>query len=135
MQKVKFELSQRESAEFAFRDGAAGASTVELRIPVTRAQFENWISEDLAAIEHGVDALLKRRDRARKVDRVFLTGGSSFVPAVRQIFIDRFGQDRIRGGNEFTSVAQGLALPRGKRGLRSERTAPVRQRYRLGVNQ
>jgi hypothetical protein len=27
------------------------------------------------------------------------------VPAVRQIFIRRFGQDRIRGGNEFTSVA------------------------------
>ena len=42
--------------------------------------------------------------------RVFLTGGSSFVPAVRQIFTRRFGQDRIKGGNEFTSVAQGLAL-------------------------
>lgn len=111
VQEVKFELSERERAEFVFRDGVSGASTVELCIPVTRAQFESWISEDLAAIEHSVDALLKSAGvKPREVDRVFLTGGSSFVPAVRRIFIDRFGQERIRGGNEFTSVAQGLAL-------------------------
>jgi hypothetical chaperone protein len=111
VQKVKYELSQKESAEFAFRDGAPGASTVELRIPVTRAQFETWIADDLAAIEHSVDALLKSAGvEPRDVDRVFLTGGTSFVPAVRRIFTHRFGGDRIRGGNEFTSVAQGLAL-------------------------
>ncbi|HLJ77901.1 MAG TPA: Hsp70 family protein [Acidobacteriaceae bacterium] len=110
VQKVKFELSHSDSAEFRFRDGVSGASTVDLRIPLTRAQFESWIAEDLAAIEHSVDALLKSTGvRPREVDRVFLTGGSSFVPAVRRIFTSRFGQDRIRGGNEFTSVAQGLA--------------------------
>jgi hypothetical chaperone protein len=108
VQKVKFELSQREFAEFTFRDGA---STNELSIPITRAQFESWIAEDLAAIEHSVDALLASTGVApHEVDRVFLTGGSSFVPSVRRIFTGRFGQDRIRGGNEFTSVAQGLAL-------------------------
>jgi hypothetical chaperone protein len=111
VQKVKYELSQRERAEFVFRDGPSGVATVELCIPITRAQFEGWISEDLAAIEHSVDALLKSAGvAAREVDRVFLTGGSSFVPAVRRIFIGRFGIERIRGGNEFTSVAQGLAL-------------------------
>src|SRR5579872_3013179 len=110
VQKVKFELSHCDFAEFRFRDGVSGASTVDLRIPLTRAQFESWIAEDLAAIEHSVDALLKSTGvRPREVDRVFLTGGSSFVPAVRRIFATRFGQDRIRGGNEFTSVAQGLA--------------------------
>lgn len=111
VQKAKFELSERESAEFAFRDGTAGASTVELRIPIKRTEFESWISEDLAAIEHTVDALLKSTGvEPFEVDRVFLTGGSSFVPAVRQIFIRRFGESRIRGGNEFTSIARGLAL-------------------------
>lgn len=111
VQKVKYELSQNDSADFTFRDGAPGASTVELRIPVTRSQFESWIAEELAAIEHSVDALLKSTGVVpRDVDRVFLTGGSSFVPAVRRIFARRFGEDRIRSGNEFTSVAQGLAL-------------------------
>ena len=110
VQKAKFELSHREHAEFVFRDGQAGASTIELRIPVSRAQFESWIVEDLAMIEHSVDALLKSTGvEAHEVDRVFLTGGSSFVPAVRRIFSTRFGHQRIRGGDEFTSVAQGLA--------------------------
>jgi len=44
------------------------------------------------------------------VDRVFLTGGSSLVPAVRRIFEARFDPERIRTGDEFTSVASGLAL-------------------------
>ena len=44
------------------------------------------------------------------IDSVFLTGGSSFVPAVRRIFIERFGAERIRMGDEFTSVARGLAV-------------------------
>jgi hypothetical chaperone protein len=47
---------------------------------------------------------------ADDIDRVFLTGGSSFVPAVRQIFIDRFGTGKVAGGGELTSVATGLAL-------------------------
>jgi len=47
-------------------------------------------------------------------DRVFLTGGSSFVPAVRRIFTRRFGKDRIHSGNESTSVAHGLALRAGE---------------------
>jgi hypothetical chaperone protein len=115
VQKVKFELSRSERAEFHFRDGS-----MDLRIPVTRREFESWIEGDLRAIEEAIDTLL--RDSGidpRAVDRVFLTGGSSFVPAVRRIFEGRFGKDRIRGGNEFTSVAHGLAL-RAAEKLREE---------------
>ena len=32
------------------------------------------------------------------------------VPAVRQIFVERFGEHRLRAGDELTSVASGLAL-------------------------
>ena len=46
----------------------------------------------------------------RDIDHVFLTGGSSFVPAVRNIFVERFGTQKITGGEELTSVATGLAL-------------------------
>jgi hypothetical chaperone protein len=111
VQQVKFELSHADSAEFRFRDGTKHAHTIDLRIPVTRTEFESWIGEELAAIERSVDHLLASSGvDAKEVDRVFLTGGSSFVPAVRRIFATRFGADRIRGGNEFTSVAHGLAL-------------------------
>lgn len=45
-----------------------------------------------------------------EVDGVFLTGGSSFVPSLRNIFASRFGRERIVGGSELTSVAKGLVL-------------------------
>ena len=106
VQQVKFALSHHEHAEFRFREGG-----LDLRIPVTRSEFESWIVEDLAAIEGAINSLLTSTGvDARAVDRVFLTGGTSFVPAVRRIFERRFGSDRVRGGNEFTSVAHGLAL-------------------------
>jgi hypothetical chaperone protein len=114
VQKVKFELSHAEKAEFEFRDGS-----MDLQIPVTRAEFEGWIAEELGSIERSIDSLLKNAGVSPSdVDRVFLTGGTSFVPAVRQIFVQRFGEDRIRSGNEFTSVAYGLAL-RAQESLRA----------------
>jgi hypothetical chaperone protein len=106
VQQVKFELSRSHSAELHFLDGS-----MDLRISVTRGDFEAWIDEELRAIEQCIDSLLKTSGVSpREVDRVFLTGGSSFVFIIRQIFATRFGEDRIRTGNEFTSVAQGLAL-------------------------
>jgi hypothetical chaperone protein len=106
VQQVKAKLSSETKAEFRFEDG-----DVEMREQVSRARFESWISEELAAIENGVDQLLKKTAVDPKdVDKVFLTGGSSFVPAVRRIFSSRFGESKIETGGEFTSVARGLAL-------------------------
>jgi hypothetical chaperone protein len=111
VQHLKFELSRSTAAEFRFHDGSPLSPAIDLRIPVKRADFEAWIADDLAAIEGCVDSLLDTAGvLPRAVDRVFLTGGSSFVPAVRRIFSSRFGEERIRSGNEFTSVAHGLAL-------------------------
>jgi hypothetical chaperone protein len=44
-----------------------------------------------------------------QIDRVFATGGTSLVPAVRDRLIKRFGADKLVGGEELTSVAVGLA--------------------------
>ncbi len=106
VQRVKVELSRSERSLFRFSDG-----DVELRGEVSRAEFEEWITEELDQIQNSVDALLaKTKVNPGRVDRVFLTGGSSFVPAVRRLFEALFGADKIRTGDEFTSVASGLAL-------------------------
>jgi hypothetical chaperone protein len=106
VQKVKVDLSNEPAATFHFSDGF-----VDLKAVVERSAFEEWISEELEQIARCVDSLLSSSGVVPKdVDMVFLTGGSSFVPAVRRIFETRFGETRIRGGNEFTSVARGLAL-------------------------
>jgi hypothetical chaperone protein len=106
VQAVKYDLSNNPTAIFRFQDGA-----VDLTAKVKRSSFEAWISEELKQIESCLDSLLRTSGvEPRDVDAVFLTGGSSFLPAVRRIFAARFGEERIRTGNQFTSVAWGLAL-------------------------
>ena len=103
---VKTALSGQEEATFLF---AAGGLRIERTI--TRPVFEALIAEDLAAIAAATDrAVASAGLDPSQVDAVFLTGGTSFVPAVRQLFTQRFGADRVHLGNPFQSVASGLAL-------------------------
>jgi len=105
VEAAKHELSEAPRARIAYRDRAVG-----LDAEVERAAFEAWIAPELAKIEAAVDdALASAALAAERVDRVFLTGGSAFVPVVRAIFERRFGAERIRGGDELRSVARGLA--------------------------
>lgn len=66
---------------------------------------------NLARIEGALDDVLdKTETKPAEIDKVFLTGGTSFVPAVRRIFTERFERDRIESGGELLSIAHGLAL-------------------------
>jgi hypothetical chaperone protein len=106
VQSMKVELSSELASSFVFED-----HVVRMNGKVKRSSFEKWIEPDLEKIRGCVDRLLHSTGLdACDVDRVFLTGGSSLVPAVRKIFEDRFDAQRISGGSEFTSVAKGLAL-------------------------
>jgi hypothetical chaperone protein len=103
--RAKQALSREEETELVFDE-----PPLRLRARVTRADFERWIGAELEAIAACADRTLRTAGvEARDVDRVFMTGGSSFVPAVRRIFEERFGAGRLRGGGEFVSVARGLA--------------------------
>jgi hypothetical chaperone protein len=104
--RVKRQLSDRDSATFRFSGGG-----LDIEANVTRAAFETWIADDLARIEATVEAALAAAGvTSADIDRVFMTGGSSRIPAVRTIFARRFGSDRVAAGGELTSIAQGLAL-------------------------
>ncbi|UFN47315.1 Hsp70 family protein [Roseomonas sp. OT10] len=103
---AKAELSRAASTVLRF---AHGGFRVEAE--VARADFEGWIAPELAQFGTAIDrALADAGLRAAEVDRVFLTGGTSLVPAVRRLFETRFDPARIAGGSEFVSVAEGLAL-------------------------
>jgi hypothetical chaperone protein len=103
---TKMALSGAEEAEFNFTPlGQAGKKMVK------RANFETWIADDLARIEGALNEVLeKTHTPADQVDKVFLTGGTSFVPAVRRLFTDRFDAGKIESGGELLSIAHGLAL-------------------------
>ena len=103
---VKATLSSRPRARLQFRH-----ADFVVDAEIARADFEAWIAPELAQIGTAVDAALADAAiTAKQVDRVFLTGGSSLVPAVRRLFEKRFGKARVMAGGEFVSVAEGLAL-------------------------
>lgn len=103
---TKMRLSHEEETEFFFKPlGEKSRQTVR------RSDFESWIAPDLARIEEALDEVLVTTNTpADGIDKVFLTGGTSFVPAIRRIFEDRFASDRIESGGELLSIAHGLAL-------------------------
>lgn len=108
--KLKETLSVETRARFEFDAGG-----IHLEASVERTEFTGWISRELTAIEAAVDeALADAKLTSRQIDSVFLTGGSSFVPAVRAIFDARFDADKIATGAELQSIASGLALMGGE---------------------
>ena len=93
-------------ADFAFTD-----TSTDIHRKVKRSDFESWIAADLHEIETCVHQVLRKAGaEAAKIDRVFLTGGSSLLPSLRRLFESMFGQGKVASGDEFTSVAKGLAL-------------------------
>ena len=103
---LKQQLSIETSAQFRF-EGAGLAIEAE----VSREAFEDWIAEDLDRIAATLDrAIAQPGLTPEAIDHVFLTGGSSLIPAVRRIFEQRFAAHKIESGNELTSIAHGLAL-------------------------
>ncbi len=103
---TKMALSTAEEAEFNFEPLGRGG-----RKMIKRSDFEEWIAADLTRIESALDDVLEKTNTAvGDIDKVFLTGGTSFVPAVRRIFTERFPQDKIESGGELLSIAHGLAL-------------------------
>jgi hypothetical chaperone protein len=111
--RLKEALSMQASAEFRF-----DAGTISIVREVARSEFEGWIAPELGLIETAVDEALADAGLAPgQIDRVFLTGGSSLVPAVRDIFHRRFEPSKIESGSELESIASGLALMGRERDL------------------
>jgi len=99
--------SDEAQTQFRFHEAA-----VAIDKPVSRSQFEDWIDPEVSQISRCVDRLLMTCNVATEdVDAIFMTGGSSFVPAVRKLFAQKFrAETPVRAGQEFTSVAEGLAI-------------------------
>ncbi|WFU88317.1 Hsp70 family protein [Rhizobium sp. CC1099] len=103
---TKMALSSADEAPFDFGPLGRGGHRI-----IRRKDFESWIAEDLARIEGTLnDVLEKTETKPGDIDKVFLTGGTSFVPAVRRIFTERFDAGKIETGGELLSIAHGLAL-------------------------
>lgn len=114
-------LGRIESAKIALSDGAATRVPFtdlaeRLALDIKRPRFEKAIARELDRIETRVrDVLHLAGLKADAVRTLFLTGGSSGVPAVRAAILKAVPRAQVVQGDAFGSVATGLALDAERR--------------------
>jgi len=105
VEDAKVALSKLPAAHFRYRSPGL---VLEAECP--RGDFEAAIAQELRTLAHAIDTTIDDGGIGwEDVDVVFLTGGSSLVPAVRSLFTERVG-DRIVDRGVFTSVGHGLGV-------------------------
>jgi hypothetical chaperone protein len=78
---------------------------------LTQSQFEGLIGVEVRQIGLCLDrAVAASGLTPAQIDIVIQTGGSSRIPRFVRLLAERFGPERLREQDPFTSIAAGLAL-------------------------
>ena len=106
VEAAKIALTNAATADIALAFIEAG-----LQIRATRDQFDEAIAAELMRLRLAVWNCLALADvDAEGIDTVFMTGGSSLVPAVEAVIRDEIPAATVKRGDDFLSVALGLTL-------------------------
>ncbi len=83
---------------------------LDIEVELERWEFEMMISDLLFELEQAIAITLQRAELCNEdIDIVLRTGGSSLIPAVKDILENQFG-GKVVEHDPFTSVASGLAI-------------------------
>lgn len=126
IEQAKIDLSSADQTKVALSVIAKG-----LAMRVSRQRLEGALAESLDKISERVRQLLRQSGvEAASVATVFMTGGSSRMPAVRAAILSALPSARVVEGDSFGSVATGLGLDASRRfaGTGRGNTATARQR-------
>jgi hypothetical chaperone protein len=104
IEAAKIRLSSAEATPLEFHE-----ARIHIDATLTRAELERFSAPLVDELDACTTALLGRAQLdVDAIQSVFLTGGSSQIPAVRRLFARRFGETRLHTADAFTSVAEGL---------------------------
>jgi hypothetical chaperone protein len=99
----KAELSESDSAVLDIPE-------IDIEVRLERWEFELMITDRLFELERAVSLILDKAGlEADDIDLVLRTGGSSLIPAVKDILENQF-PGKVVEHDPFTSVAAGLAI-------------------------
>lgn len=106
IEKTKIDLSALTNSQFVYSN-----MEIEISEEISIAQYEAIIQKDIRKISTYLDEfMLKNNIGEGDIDSLFLTGGTSLVTAVQNLFSTKFPGVPVNSGDNFTSVAKGLAL-------------------------
>jgi len=106
IEKAKINISNEPVTDFRFEQ-----SGIVLNETIEYQEFsETIISENLQKIMNYLEGFLKDKNiNPKNIDAVFMTGGTSLLKTLHDAFADKFGKDKLKSGDNFHSVANGLA--------------------------
>ena len=107
-EKCKLELSEKNSTDFIL-DDVVGTEYIDIEI--TRSDFNELLHDYLdLACNRIDDALHQAGIQDIDIYKVILTGGSCYIPAVKDRLIEKFGHrvEEVRGAE--LAIAQGAAV-------------------------
>jgi len=106
-----FEAIKEFKAQLSIDDSAVlDIPEIDIQVVVERWEFETMISDLLFEFEQGIEEVLKRAHCVSDdIDLVLRTGGSSLIPAIKEILDNQF-RGKVVEHDPFTSVAAGLAI-------------------------
>lgn len=105
IEKTKIELSDLPVSTFAY-------SNMEISIDenISLGQYNSIIGKDINKIDAYLDQFMETyKIKPEEIDCLFLTGGTSMVSAVQNLFKSKFPHIPLNSGDNFKSVAKGLA--------------------------
>ncbi|MDO7744987.1 MAG: Hsp70 family protein, partial [Pedobacter sp.] len=77
---------------------------------ISLPQYNTIIQKDINKISVYLDEFMAKNEiKPEEIDSLFLTGGSSLVSGVQNLFKTKFPHISVTSGDNFTSVAKGLA--------------------------
>ena len=106
-----FEAIKAFKAELSVQDSAVlDIPEIDIEVRLERWEFEVMISDLLFELEQAITLILNKVGiQASDIDLVLRTGGSSLIPAVKDILDNQFA-GKVVEHDPFTSVAAGLAI-------------------------
>jgi hypothetical chaperone protein len=106
IERSKINLSGEEKSYINFNQ-----PDIEIQESLDLAEFNRFIREEIKKIDDFLSDFLEDAGMVPdKIDHVFITGGASCSPVIKEIFNKRFSDEKIHRGDNFNSVAKGLAL-------------------------
>ncbi|HRQ40045.1 MAG TPA: Hsp70 family protein [Chloroflexota bacterium] len=106
VERAKRELSDKRGAPIHLE--GPGFKVIEF---VTRGEFERIIQQEILAIDRHIEETVAASGlEAAAIDAVIRTGGSSQIPVFDQMLRRKFGDEKVRVIDTFSSVTAGLGV-------------------------
>lgn len=106
VEQAKRQLSAKSGAEILLE-----GPDFQVRDFVTRREFESMIRQEILAIDQHLDEMVQQSGlAAHEIDAVIRTGGSAQIPVFVEMLGQKFGEDKVRSIDTFSSVTAGLGI-------------------------